>query len=73
MSKKETWIIGECSSDGEGVCIKQITGTLKQVKSVLMQDSKEDRDNIGAFDYGITTEEEIEEHTKDGDRKPTFL
>lgn len=67
MSKKETWIIGECSSDGEGVYIKQITGTLEQVKSVLMQDSKEDRDNLGAFDYGITTEEEIEERTKDGE------
>lgn len=65
-NKKETWIIGECNSEGEGVNIKQITGTLEQVKSVLMQDLKEDRDCLDTFDYG-TTEEEIEEHTKDGE------
>lgn len=71
-SKKNTWIIGICCTDGEGVCLYTVYGTIHQVKKHLMNQLKECVDyDPESYDKDFSTNSinEIEEIYADEDLK----
>lgn len=61
--KRTNWLVGVCNTEGDGVFLSRVNGTEKQIKRYLLKLLNSDRrENSDEFDYGTTSEEEIESH-----------
>ncbi len=59
--KRTNWLVGVCNTEADGVILTRVNGTEKQIKRYLLKLLKSDRiEDLDSFDYGTTTEDEIE-------------